>query len=217
MLRTDPKIAPSTLSILKPGLPGNALISVYDKSGLDKLAWIFSKLKVKMLASGGTAEAVRKLGLNIVDVSDYTGVKEMPGGLVKTLHPKIHAAILGDWRDPAQKEYLEANGVEPLDFVIVNLYPFHEAVKRDPKDFKGAVDNIDIGGVALIRAAGKGALLNQRVVPVTHPSQYEAFVNELEKKGYVGGGLRQRLAKEAFVVTAEYDRAIRDYLAGQDH
>ena len=196
-------------------LPGNALISVYDKTGLDKLAWIFSKLNVKMLGSGGTAEAVRKLGLKIVDISEYTGVKEMPGGLVKTLHPRIHAAILGDWHDPAQKEYLEANGVEPLDFVVVNLYPFKDVIKKDPGNLRLAVDNIDIGGVALIRAAGKGALLNQRVVPITHPNQYEEFAKELERKGYIGSDLRQRLAREAFVVTAEYDQAIRDYLAGQ--
>jgi phosphoribosylaminoimidazolecarboxamide formyltransferase / IMP cyclohydrolase len=196
-------------------LPGNALISVYDKTGLDRVAWIFSKLQVKMLGSGGTAEAVRKIGLNIVDVSEYTGVKEMPGGLVKTLHPKIHAAILGDWKDPVQKEYLDSNGVEPLDFVVVNLYPFQEVIKKDPGNLRKAVDNIDIGGVALIRAAGKGALLNQRVVPLTNPNQYEEFVTELEKKGYIGSTFRQRLAREAFMVTAEYDQAIRDYLVGQ--
>jgi len=197
------------------GLPGNGLLSVYDKTGIDRIAWIFSKLQVKMLGSGGTAEAVRKLGLTVVDVSDYTGVKEMPGGLVKTLHPKIHGGILGDWRDPAQREYLEANGIEPLDFVVVNLYPFQSVVKTDPGNLRKAVDNIDIGGVTLIRAAGKGALLNQRVAPVTNPQQYEAVVKDLEKKGYVGNELRQRLAREAFALTAEYDRAIRDYLAGQ--
>ena len=197
------------------GLTGNALLSVYDKTGLDGIAWIFSKLQVKMLGSGGTAEAIRKLGLTVVDVSEYTGVKEMPGGLVKTLHPKIHGGILGDWRDPVQREYLEANGIEPLDFVVVNLYPFQSVVKTDPSNLRKAVDNIDIGGVTLIRAAGKGALLNQRVVPVTDPAQYEVVVKELEKKGYVGNELRERLAREAFALTAEYDRAIRDYLAGQ--
>ncbi len=197
-------------------MPGNALISVYDKTGLDRLAWIFSKLQIKILASGGTSEAVRKLGMNTVEVSEYTGAKEMPGGLVKTLHPKIHAAILGDWHDPAQKEYLDANGVEPIDFVVVNLYPFQEVIKKDPANLRRAVDNIDIGGVALIRAAGKGALLNQRVVPVTSPNQYEEFVKELERKGYVGNELRQRLAREAFVVTASYDQTIRDYLVSQN-
>ena len=196
-------------------MPGNALLSVYDKTGLDRLAWIFSKLQIKMLGSGGTAEAVRKLGFHVVDVSEYTKVSEMPGGLVKTLHPKIHGGILGDWKDPTQRKYLEANGIEPLDFVVVNLYPFQEVVKADPQNLRKAVDNIDIGGVALIRAAGKGALLNQRVVPVTSPLQYESVVGELERKGYVGNELRQRLAREAFVLTSNYDRAIRDYLIGQ--
>ena len=196
-------------------MPGNALLSVYDKTGLDRLAWIFSKLRIKMLGSGGTAEAVRKLGFAVVEVSEYTQVSEMPGGLVKTLHPRIHGGILGDWKDPSQQKYLEANGIEPLDFVVVNLYPFQEVVKADPENLRRAVDNIDIGGVALIRAAGKGALLNHRVVPVTSPLQYEGVVAELERKGYVGNDLRQRLAREAFVLTADYDMSIRDYLMGQ--
>ena len=196
-------------------MPGNALLSVYDKTGLDRLAWIFSKLQVKMLGSGGTAEAVRKLGFNILEVSEYTQVLEMPGGLVKTLHPKIHGGILGDWKDPEQRKYLEANEIEPLDFVVVNLYPFQEVVKADPLNLRRAVDNIDIGGVALIRAAGKGALLNHRVVPMTSPMQYEGVVGELERKGHVGNELRQRLAREAFVLTADYDKAIRDYLTGR--
>ena len=196
-------------------MPGNALLSVYDKTRLDRLAWIFSKLQVKMLGSGGTAEAVRKLGFNILEVSEYTQVLEMPGGLVKTLHPKIHGGILGDWKDPEQRKYLEANMIEPLDFVVVNLYPFQEVVKADPLNLRRAVDNIDIGGVALIRAAGKGALLNHRVVPVTSPMQYEGVVGELERKGFVGNELRQRLAREAFVLTADYDKAIRDYLTGR--
>ena len=196
-------------------MPGNALLSVYDKMGLDRLAWIFSKLQVKMLGSGGTAEAVRKLGFNILEVSEYTQVLEMPGGLVKTLHPKIHGGILGDWKDPEQRKYLEANEIEPLDFVVVNLYPFQEVVKADPLNLRRAVDNIDIGGVALIRAAGKGALLNHRVVPMTSPMQYEGVVGELERKGHVGNELRQRLAREAFVLTANYDKAIRDYLTGR--
>ena len=196
-------------------MPGTALVSVYDKTGLDRLAWIFSKLQIRILGSGGTAEAVRKLGLEVSEVSEYTGAKEMPGGLVKTLHPKIHGGILGDWRDPAQKEYLETNGILPFDFVVVNLYPFQAVVRADPANLRMAVDNIDIGGVALIRAAAKGALLNERVVPVTSPAQYETMVKELERKGYVGNELRQRLAREAFALTAEYDRAIRDYL--EDH
>src|SRR5439155_21148606 len=168
------------------GLPGNALLSVYDKTGLDRLAWICSKLRIKMLGSGGTAEAVRKLGFAVVEVSEYTQVSEMPGGLVKTLHPRIHGGILGDWKDPSQQKYLKANGIEPLDVVVVNLYPFQEVVKADPENLRRAVDKIDIGGVALIRAAGKGALLNHRVVRVTSPLQYEGVVAEMERIGNVG-------------------------------
>ena len=193
---------------------GSALISVFDKTGLDSLVGVFSKRNVEIMGSGGTAEAVRKLGHAVVDVSEYTGFPEMPGGLVKTLHPKIHAGILGDWNDPVQRKYLEANNVRPLDFVVVNLYPFQEVVKSDPTNMKRAVDNIDIGGVALIRAAAKGALLNKRVVPVTSPLQYERIATELEEKGKVESETRVKLAGQAFALTAEYDSSIREYLAG---
>lgn len=159
-------------------------------------------------------EAARKLGHRVIDVSEYTGFPEMPSGLVKTLHPKIHAGILGDWNDPAQRKYLEANDVWPLDFVVVNLYPFQEVVRSDPTNLRSAVDAIDIGGVALIRAAAKGALLNRRVVPVTNPSQYSIIVQELKKNGKIGNELRFKLARQAFVVTAQYDSNIRDYVAG---
>jgi phosphoribosylaminoimidazolecarboxamide formyltransferase / IMP cyclohydrolase len=196
-------------------MTGNALVSVYDKSGLDLLARTFARHNVAIIGSGGTAEALRKLGANVEEVSEYTGFSEMPGGLVKTLHPKIHAGILGDWNDPAQKDYLQTNGVKPFDFVIVNLYPFEDVVRRDPSDLRKAVDNIDIGGVALIRAAAKGALLNKRVVPVTNPQRYGDIAKELEKNGRIGSELRLRLAREAFALTADYDTAIRDFLAGR--
>ncbi len=188
------------------------MVSVYDKTGLDRLAKTFGKHAVAIIGSGGTAEALKKLGSDVTDVSDYTGFSEMPGGLVKTLHPKIHAGILGDWNDPAQKKYLQANNVRLFDFVVVNLYPFGEVVTSGPSNFRKAVDNIDIGGVALIRAAAKGALLNQRVVPVTNPHRYDDIARELEKNGRVGAALRAELAREAFAVTADYDAAIRDYL-----
>jgi len=193
-------------------LAGNAIVSVYDKTGLDRLAHSFGKHKVSIIGSGGSADALKKLGADVTDVSSYTGFAEMPGGLVKTLHPKIHAGILGDWEDPAQRKYLEANSVRPFDFVVVNLYPFSQVVKSNPDDFRMAVDNIDIGGVALIRAAAKGALLNKRVVPVTSPSRYDDVVRELDKNGRVGEALRLKMAKEAFALTSEYDHAIHIYL-----
>lgn len=193
---------------------GNALLSVYNKNGLEQLTRAFASHKIKMISSAGTAETIKKLGHRVMEVSEYTGMSEMPGGLVKTLHPKIHGGILGDWNDPAQRKYLEENGIEPLDFVVVNLYPFQEVVKVDRENLREAVDNIDIGGVTLIRAAGKGALLNQRVVPVTSPTQYGIVVDELEKKGQVGQELRMRLVLDAFALTAEYDTAIRTFLSG---
>ena len=196
-------------------MPGNALLSVYEKKGLDRLAKTFATHRIKMVASAGTAETIRRLGHHVIEVSEYTGMSEMPGGLVKTLHPKIHGGILGDWNEPSQRKFLEANKIEPLDFVVVNLYPFQEVVNSDRENLHRAVDNIDIGGVALIRAAAKGALLNQRVVPVTSPSQYDSIVGELDRNGQVGRELRLRLAQNAFALTAEYDTAIRDYLQGQ--
>ena len=193
-------------------MAGNAIVSVYDKTGLDRLAHSFGKHKVAIIGSGGTADALKMLGADVTEVSAYTGFAEMPGGLVKTLHPRIHAGILGDWDDPAQRNYLEANRVRPFDFVVVNLYPFSDVVKSDPSNFQKAVDNIDIGGVALIRAAAKGALLNKRVVPVTSPNRYDDIAHELDRNGRVGEALRLKMAKEAFALTSEYDHAIHGYL-----
>jgi len=193
-------------------MPGNALVSVYDKSRLEHIVGAFARHKIKIISSGGTAQAIRKLRHEVIEVAAYTGFPEMPGGLVKTLHPKIHAGILGDWNDPTQEKYLRENLIEPIDFVVVNLYPFGEVVKMDPVNLKRAVDNIDIGGVTLIRAAAKGAFLNNRVIPLTRPAQYDVLIRELDKHEKVKDELRRKLAREAFAVTAEYDAAIESYL-----
>jgi phosphoribosylaminoimidazolecarboxamide formyltransferase/IMP cyclohydrolase len=193
-------------------LAGNALISVHDKSRLEHITGAFARHKIKIISTGGTAEAIRKLNREVVDVSAYTGFPEMPSGLVKTLHPKIHAGILGDWKDPAQQKYLEQNGIEPIDFVVVNLYPFRETVRSDPANLRRAIDNIDVGGVALLRAAAKGAFLNNRVLPVTRPARYDVLIRELDKYETVRDELRHKLAREAFTMTAEYDAAIESYL-----
>ena len=193
-------------------MTGNALISVYDKSRLEHIVGAFSRHKIKVISSGGTAQAIRKLRHEVVEVSTYTGFPEMPRGLVKTLHPKIHAGILGDWNDPVQLKYLQENRIEPMDFVVVNLYPFREVVKSDPANLRRAIDNIDIGGVALIRTAAKGAFLNNRVAPLTRPAQYDVLIRELDKHEVIPDELRRKLAREAFAVTAEYDTAIESYL-----
>ncbi|HZY93962.1 MAG TPA: hypothetical protein VFE98_03765 [Candidatus Bathyarchaeia archaeon] len=195
-------------------MPGHALLSVYDKSGLDRLADSLSKHGIPIIASGGTAETLRKLGYSVKEVSEHTGMPEMPAGLVKTLHPRIHAGILGDWNDPAQRKYLVENKVEPFDLVVVNLYPFHEVVGVRPINIKKAVDNIDIGGVALIRAAAKGALLNGRVAPVTSPTQYERIIGDLDRYGRISSTLRRTLVVEAFTLTSQYDSMISDYFRG---
>ncbi len=194
-------------------MTGNALISVYDKSRLEHIVGAFARHKIKVISSGGTAQAIRKLRHEVVEVSAYTGFPEMPGGLVKTLHPKIHAGILGDWNDPVQLKYLQENAIEPVDYVVVNLYPFREVVKNDPANLRRAIDNIDIGGVALIRAGAKGAFLNHRVAPLTRPAQYDVLIRELDKHETVPDELRLKLAREAFAVTAEYDAAIESYLS----
>jgi phosphoribosylaminoimidazolecarboxamide formyltransferase/IMP cyclohydrolase len=191
---------------------GNALISVYDKSRLEHIVGAFARHKIKLISSGGTGQAIRKLRHQVVEVSAYTGFPEMPGGLVKTLHPKIHAGILGDWNDPVQLKYLQENAIEPVDFVVVNLYPFREVVKSDPVNLRRAIDNIDIGGVTLIRAAAKGAFLNNRVVPLTRPAQYDALIRELDKHESIKEDTRHKFAREAFALTAEYDAAIESYL-----
>ncbi len=189
------------------------MISVYDKSRLEHIVGAFARHKIKVISSGGTAQAIRKLRHEVVEVSTYTGFPEMPGGLVKTLHPKIHAGILGDWNDPVQLKYLQENAIEPVDYVVVNLYPFREVVKNDPANLRRAIDNIDIGGVALIRAGAKGAFLNHRVAPLTRPAQYDVLIRELDKHETVPDELRLKLAREAFAVTAEYDAAIESYLS----
>ena len=189
------------------------MISVYDKSRLEHIVGAFARHKIKVISSGGTAQAIRKLRHEVVEVSTYTGFPEMPGGLVKTLHPRIHAGILGDWNDPVQLKYLQENAIEPVDYVVVNLYPFREVVKNDPANLRRAIDNIDIGGVALIRAGAKGAFLNHRVAPLTRPAQYDVLIRELDKHETVPDELRLKLAREAFAVTAEYDAAIESYLS----
>jgi phosphoribosylaminoimidazolecarboxamide formyltransferase/IMP cyclohydrolase len=186
-------------------------MSVYDKTGLVELAKNLVKHGLQLVASGGTAEHLHKQHIPVIQVSEYTGSPEMPNGLVKTLHPKIHAGILGDWNNPDQRKYLEAQHVPPVDYVIVNLYPFAETIKQIPQDLKKAVDNVDIGGPALMRAAAKGALLNHRVVPITNPKQYSVTIKELDSTGHVSDSTRERFAYEAFNQTANYDTIISDY------
>jgi len=190
-----------------------ALISVSDKTGLERLVEALGKYGVEIVSSSGTAARIRGLGYgNVVEVSEYTGHPESPGGLLKTLHPKIHGGLLLDPSDPEHRAYMERHGIKSFDLVVVNLYPFEAAAGRGA-GLREAAENIDIGGPAMIRAAAKAALLYDRVAVVVDPAQYGEVVEALrENDGAVPSALRRRLAEEAFRRTAEYDAAICRYL-----
>jgi phosphoribosylaminoimidazolecarboxamide formyltransferase/IMP cyclohydrolase len=191
-----------------------ALISVSDKTGLDKFVKTLGKYNVKIISSGGTAQKIRELGYKeVTDVSEYTGFPESPGGYVKTIHPKIHGGLLLNKKNPEHWKYMQENGIEPIDMIVVNLYPFEKTVAK--KDIKKdeAFEQIDIGGPAMVRAAAKGALLNESLVVVTDPEQYEEIILEMNKIiGKISQQTVLQLANEAFKRTAKYDCAIVDYL-----
>jgi len=197
-----------------------ALISVSDKTGLDGLVEALSRLNVEIIASSGTAAKIRELGYRRVrEVSAYTGHPESPGGLLKTLHPKVHGGLLLNRDDPEHRAYMERHGIRTFDLVAVNLYPFEAAVERGA-GLREAAENIDIGGPTMIRAAAKAALLYDKVAVIVDPSQYGEVVEALrENDGAVPSALRRRLADEAFKRTAEYDAAICRYLEkhGDEH
>jgi phosphoribosylaminoimidazolecarboxamide formyltransferase/IMP cyclohydrolase len=190
-----------------------ALISVYDKTGLEKLLKVLSKFNVEIISSGGTFKKIKELGYEALEVSEYTGYPEMPGGLVKTLHPKIHGGILGDLLNQAQREYMEKFGIKPIDLIVVNLYPFENIASKEGVSFKEIIENIDIGGPAMIRAAAKASFLNERVTVVVDPSQYDLIIKELEQNnGEISLITKRKLAIEAFIKTWKYDEAIKEYL-----
>lgn len=192
-----------------------ALVSVSDKAGLGSLVDALSKIEAEIVASSGTAASIREMGYgNVEEVSEYTGHPESPGGLLKTLHPKIHGGILLDRNDLEHKSYMEKHGIKPFDLVVVNLYPFEAAARRGA-GLREAAKNIDIGGPTIIRAAAKAALLHDQVAIVVDPSQYGEVVEALREDGSIGPALRRKFATEAFKRTAEYDDAICVYLERQ--
>ncbi len=187
-----------------------ALLSVSDKTGLVEFARALEVFGVEILSTGGTAKALREAGLTVRDVSDVTGFPEMLDGRVKTLHPRIHGALLALRDDPAHARSLEEHGIEPIDMVVVNLYPFERTVARAGVTLEEAVEQIDIGGPAMIRSASK----NYRdVAVVVSPDSYQRLSQELSANG---GSLslktREELARQGFQRTALYDMAIYAYL-----
>jgi len=188
-----------------------ALLSVYDKTGLIEFARGLSGAGVEMVSSGGTGRALREAGLEVATVEDLTGLPSVLGGRVKTLHPAIHGGILA--QDTAEDAAtLEESGWGWIDLVVVNLYPFVETISKAGVTEAEAIEQIDIGGVALIRAAAKNF---KRVTVITTPADYTAVLEEIEAEGDTSLETRRRLAEKAFAVTAAYDTTIAGYFAGQ--
>ena len=183
-----------------------ALISVSDKTGVADLAKSLAGLGVEILSTGGTASALREAGIEVTDVAEFTGQEEILGGRVKTLHPRLHAALLARRGDREHMATLEREGIEPIDLVCVNLYPFEAAIAGHEVDHDFAIENIDIGGPTMIRAAAKN---HDGVAVIVKPESYDAVCAELEESGgEISGSTRHWLANEAFAQTARYDAAI---------
>ena len=185
-----------------------ALISVSDKKNLKDLLKILSKHKIELISSGGTYKEIKKLKFKCIEVSEYTGSPEILGGRVKTLHPKIHAGILSKRNNKSHKTDLKNNNFEEIDLVIVNFYPFENTLEKTNNHIK-IVENIDIGGPTMVRAAAKNY---NDVTVITSINQYEELIVELEKnKGCSSLSFREKMSSEAFSETAYYDAVISNY------
>jgi phosphoribosylaminoimidazolecarboxamide formyltransferase / IMP cyclohydrolase len=190
-----------------------ALISVHDKSGIDDLARGLAELGWTLVASGGTAAHLESLGLQPERVEDLTDSPELLDGRVKTLHPRIHAAILARRDRPDDTAALEERGIEPFDLVVVNLYPFESVAGRHGIREEEAVELIDIGGPSMLRGAAKNFA---HVAPVCRPEQYEQVLSELHEHGRIRRETRRRLAAEAFATTAAYEAAIAGWFGDRE-
>ena len=188
-----------------------ALISVSDKRGIENLARRLSGMGFEIISTGGTARTLTEAGVRVVPVSEVTGAPEILGGRVKTLHPKIHGGILADLGDPDHVEQLVEQDIGPIDLVCINLYPFEETVAGGAPE-KEVIEQIDIGGPAMLRAAAKNF---GSVIVVPSPEVYEEVLAALESEGQVPEETRRRLALAAFRRTAEYDAAISGWLSEQ--
>lgn len=188
-----------------------ALLSVSDKTGLNEFAAVLAEFGVKLISTGGTARSLREAGFDVGDVSEVTGFPEMMDGRVKTLHPKIHGAFLALRDNEEHLASMNEHGIEPIDLVVVNLYPFESTIAKDGVTLEEAVENIDIGGPAMIRSASKNW---RSVAVVTDTSVYDEIARELrENDGSICLETRARLAAAAYKRTSEYDAAITQYLS----
>ena len=189
-----------------------ALLSVSDKTGIVELGKFLSNKGVEIISTGGTMKALRDAGVPVTYVSDVTGFPEIMDGRVKTLNPKIHGAILAVRSNPEHMQALAEHDITPIDLVVGNLYPFRETIAKPGVTEAEAIENIDIGGPAMVRASAKNF---KDVVIVTYPRRYAQLMEMLDKDGDIDARTRKELAFEAFSHTAEYDTMISEYLKKQ--
>lgn len=188
-----------------------AIISVTDKSGVVDFAKSLSRFGVEILSTGGTAKAMREGGVAVKDISEYTGFPEMLDGRVKTLHPKVHGGLLGMRDNPEHVKMMQGHGIQNIDLLVVNLYQFEKTVAKEGVTLEEAIENIDIGGPAMLRSSAKNF---RDVTVLVDPADYEVVLKEMEESG--GGTTletRYRLAKKVYQLTHQYDGAISEYLA----
>jgi phosphoribosylaminoimidazolecarboxamide formyltransferase/IMP cyclohydrolase len=187
-----------------------AIISVTDKAGVVEFGKSLSKFGVQILSTGGTARVLREGGLNVTDISEYTGFPEMLDGRVKTLHPKVHGGLLGLRDNPEHVRVMEEHGIQNIDLVVVNLYQFEKAAAKEGVRLEDAIEEIDIGGPAMLRSSAKNF---RDVTVITDPADYAVVLNEMKDlNGMTSLETRFRLAKKVFRLTHQYDGAISNYL-----
>src|SRR5690349_21322456 len=190
-----------------------ALISVSDKTGIVDFARELTRFNVEIISTGGTAKTLRDAEISVRDISDVTGFPEMMDGRVKTLHPRVHGGLLAIRDNPEHVAAMGQHGIDPIDLVVVNLYPFAETIRRAGVTYEEAIEQIDIGGPAMIRSAAKNA---RDVAVVVLPSSYENIIYEMNNRGgALSLATRKRLAQEAFQQTAIYDMLVTSYLASE--
>lgn len=189
----------------------SALISVSDKTGLVEFAKELAAMNVSILSTGGTAELLKKNGIAVTEVADYTGFPEMMDGRVKTLHPKVHGGILARRDMASHMDAIKKHGINTIDMVVVNLYPFQQTVAKEDCTLEDAIENIDIGGPAMLRSAAK----NYRdVAVVCDPADYAGIIAEMKKNdGSLSTDTKFDLSKKTFSHTAQYDGAIANYMS----
>jgi phosphoribosylaminoimidazolecarboxamide formyltransferase/IMP cyclohydrolase len=191
-----------------------AILSCYDKTGVVELAKVLREFDVELISTTGTLRTLREAGIEAMSIAEFTGVQEMMDGRVKSLHPKVHAGLLGIRDNKLHVEQMEAHGFKWIDFVAVNLHPLQAVTGQPGITVEEVIEQADIGGTAMVRSAAKNF---RYVTVVVNPARYKTVIHEMRAHdGVVSFATRYRLAQEAFACTAEYDKFIAEYLRGSE-